>query len=370
LAKHPDAILISLGVGDTTQPISPFITKGLTQAAADLGTQEKYTGYGPEQGIKALREKIASRLYFGQVQPDEIFVSDGTKCDIGRLQTLFGNDVSIAVQDPAYPVYIDGSLIQGISQIVPMPCFPENQFFPDLENTPRTDLIYFCSPNNPTGAVATKSQLDALVKFAKKNRSIILFDAAYSAYIQDSTLPKSIFEIEGARNVAIEMNSFSKLAGFTGIRLGWTVVPKELQYDDGNSIWADWNRLTSTLFNGASNIAQAGGYAALEEIGMQEMASITHYYLENAAILKASLENLGYEVHGGQNAPYLWVRFNGQNSWNVFQRFLEDFHLVTTPGSGFGEGGEEYIRFTAFGQRENILRAAERLACVPTTFDS
>jgi LL-diaminopimelate aminotransferase len=230
-----------------------------------------------------------------------------------------------------------------------------------LKAIPRTDLIYFCSPNNPTGAVATKSQLEELVKFAAKNRSIIIFDAAYANYIQDPSLPKSIFEIEGAREVAIEIGSFSKLAGFTGVRLGWTVIPKELKYDDGSSIRADWNRITSTIFNGASNIAQIGGCAVLEDDGFQEIGLVTKYYLENATIIKEALENLGYEVFGGVNAPYLWVRFSGQKSWDVFQNFLEQLHIVTTPGSGFGEAGEGYVRFTAFGHRKNILEAVERM---------
>lgn len=361
LAQHPEASLISLGIGDTTEPIPSSIVRSLVEASAGLGTVEKYSGYGAEQGAKVLREKIASKIYGNRVSPEEVFVSDGAKCDLGRLQMLFGSEVSIAVQDPAYPVYIEGSLIQGVKEIVSMPCCPENQFFPDLTTIPRTDLIYFCSPNNPTGAVATKRQLESLVQFARKNRSILLFDAAYANYIRDPSLPKSIFEIEGAKEVAIEIGSFSKLAGFTGVRLGWTVVPEALKYDDGTSVKADWNRLTSTVFNGASNIAQAGGCAVLEEEGLQEIASLTQYYLDNAATLKKTLEALGYEVFGGENAPYLWVRFQGQKSWDVFQKFLDRFHLVTTPGSGFGPTGEGYLRLTAFGHRKHVLEAAERL---------
>lgn len=361
LERHPEASLISLGIGDTTEPIPPSIISSLVNASTDLGTLEKYLGYGPEQGVKALREKIASKIYFNLVQPEEVFVSDGAKCDLGRLQMLFGRNVSIAVQDPAYPVYIEGSLIQGVNNIIPMPCTPENQFFPDLEAIPRTDLIYFCSPNNPTGAAATRQQLEKLVRFAECHRSIIIFDSAYANYIQDPLLPKSIFEIEGAKKVAIEIGSFSKLAGFTGVRLGWTVIPEELKYDDGTSVKADWNRLTSTIFNGASNIAQAGGCAVLEENGIQEISYLTKFYLENAEIIKKALEGLGVEVYGGVHAPYLWVRFNGQNSWDIFQQFLDRFHIVTTPGSGFGPTGEGYLRFTAFGRRQNILLAAERL---------
>lgn len=274
---------------------------------------------------------------------------------------LLGSEISVAIQDPAYPVYVDGSLIQGVKDMTFMPCTPENHFFPDLKNIFHADLIYFCSPNNPTGAVATKDQLRELVRFAKKNRSMILFDAAYSNYIQDPDLPRSIYEIEGAREVAIEINSFSKLAGFTGIRLGWSIVPEELKYEDGASVRADWNRITSTIFNGASNIAQLGGIAVLEEKGWNEVAHLTQFYLENAKIIRETLQSLGYEVYGGVNAPYLWVRFRGKNSWDVFQKLLEKCHVVSTPGAGFGPAGEGFIRFTAFGHRENILEAAGRL---------
>lgn len=361
LAAHPEAILISLGIGDTTEAIPESIAHAMAAEANALGTLKGYTGYGPEQGMKPLREKIASKIYGDRVKPEEVFVSDGAKCDLGRLQLLFGDDISIGVQDPAYPVYIDGSLIQGVKEIISMPCSPENQFFPDLQTAKRTDLIYFCSPNNPTGAVATKAQLEDLVRFAKKNRSIILFDSAYACYIQDPSLPKSIFEIEGAKEVAIEIGSFSKLAGFTGVRLGWTVVPEELKYDDGTSVRADWNRITSTIFNGASNIAQVGGCQVLEEKGLKEISTLIHTYLENARIISETLVNLGFEVYGGKNAPYLWVRFKGKKSWDVFQEFLDRYHIVTTPGSGFGPAGEGYIRLTAFGHRENIREAAKRL---------
>jgi LL-diaminopimelate aminotransferase len=361
LLQNPEAALISLGVGDTTEPLPEVVAEALACASRKLGTVEGYSGYGPEQGAKALREKIAFRIYGNRVAADDIFVSDGAKCDLGRLQMLFGRDVSIAVQDPAYPVYIDGSLIQGVQRIVPMHCTPENDFFPDLDSVARTDLIYFCSPNNPTGAVATKKQLEQLVAFAKKNQSVIIFDAAYANYIQDPTLPKSIFEIEGAKQVAIEISSFSKLAGFTGVRLAWTVIPEELQYDDASSVKADWNRLMTTLFNGASNIAQSGGCAVLEEKGFSEIAHLTRFYLENAAIMRQTFEGLKYEVFGGYNAPYLWVRFKGQKSWDVFQQFLERYHLVITPGSGFGAEGEGFVRFSAFGRREHIQQAMERL---------
>lgn len=361
LLKHPKATLMSLGIGDTTEPIPSHITHAFTQAASRLGIKEGYTGYGPEQGLKLLREKIATKLYSNRIEADDLFISDGTKCDLGRIQMLFGSDISIAVQDPAYPVYIDGSLIQGVKEIIFMPCNPQNHFFPDLKKIPRTDLIYFCSPNNPTGAVATKKQLEELVAFAKTNHSIIIFDSAYANYIQDPEIPKSIFEIEGAKTVAIELGSFSKLAGFTGVRLGWSIVPKELTYSDGTPIKPDWNRINSTIFNGASNIAQHGGCAVLDDEGLQEIGALTAFYMENTKLLRETLMNLNYEVYGGRHAPYLWIYFKNRYSWDVFQHFLEHFQLVTTPGVGFGPEGEGFIRLTAFGHRENILLAIDRL---------
>jgi LL-diaminopimelate aminotransferase len=361
LQKNPGVSLISLGIGDTTEPLTASAQEGLLQACADLGTRATYSGYGPEQGMKALREKIATTFYAQRIRPEEVFISDGAKCDLGRLQMLFGSAVSIAVQDPAYPVYIEGSLIQGVQQIIDMPCLPQNGFFPDLNALARTDLIYFCSPNNPTGAVATRAQLEQLVEFAKRNRSLIIFDAAYANYIQDASLPKSIFEIEGAKEVAIEVNSFSKLAGFTGVRLGWTVIPEALTYEDGSSVRADWNRLTTTIFNGASNIAQTGGFTLLTK-GLEEITALTQLYLENARLIKEKLEELGFPVYGGVNAPYLWVYFEKKSSWEMFQYCLEELHLITTPGSGFGPAGEGFLRFSAFGERANILRAIERLS--------
>ena len=362
LARNPGISLISLGIGDTTEPIPTSITDRLVQASARLGTAEGYSGYGPEEGIKELRNKIASKIYQDNINASDIFISDGAKCDIGRLQLLFGKDISIAVQDPTYPVYVDGSLIVGVQTIIRMPCTPENDFFPDLHSLPRTDLIYFCSPNNPTGAVATKSQLTSLVAFAEANQSIIIFDAAYAHYIQDPDLPKSIYEIEGAKKVAIEINSFSKLAGFTGIRLGWCVVPEELKYEDGSSVKTDWQRLVTTIFNGASNIAQQGGCAIAEEKGLGEISILTQFYLENARLLAGTLTDSGHEVFGGIHAPYLWVRFKGKKSWDIFDYFLEHYHIITTPGSGFGPSGEEFIRLSAFGHRENILTAINRFS--------
>jgi LL-diaminopimelate aminotransferase len=368
LAKNPKAKLISLGIGDTTQPITPHIIKGMAKAIERLGTEEGYTGYGNEQGLKELREKIADKLYNGLVDADEVFVSDGAKPDTGRLQVLFGSKATIAVQDPSYPVYVDSSVITGktgnsnekTSQfrgIEYMPCMPENNFFPELK---KADIIFFCNPNNPTGAAATKEQLKKLVDFAKENKSIIVYDSAYSQYITEN-LPRSIYEINGAKEVAIEISSFSKPAGFTGVRLGWTIVPDELKYEDGTQVRKDWNRIATTIFNGASNIAQHGGMAVLDDEGLKEMEETVAYYMENAGILRKSLKKLGYEFYGGVNAPYVWARIKGKDSWQAFEEILEKANIVTTPGVGFGPAGEGFIRFSAFGKREDVEEACRRL---------
>jgi len=372
IEKNPDAKIISLGIGNTTEPLTPHITEGLKKAAEGMGNNEGYSGYGDEQGMTELRKKIAEKLYNGIVAPEEVFTSDGAKCDCGRLQLMFGPDVTIAVQDPAYPVYVDGSVIVGatgeynkekdhFNNIVYLKCTPDNNFFPDLENAPRTDLIYFCSPNNPTGAVATKEQLKQLVDFAKKNNSIIIFDAAYSAFVKDENYPKTILEIEGAREVALEVNSFSKPIGFTGVRLGWTVVPKELKYEDGTPVINDWNRIMTTVFNGASNIIQLGGLSALDDEGLKEMQDTVDYYMENAKIIKEALTEIGIKTHGGIDSPYIWAEFPGKDSWEVFEDILERAHVVTTPGSGFGPAGQGFIRFSAFGHRDAVKEAVERL---------
>jgi len=356
--KHPEAKLISLGVGNTTEPITPRICGGLVAGAERLGTMEGYTGYGDEQGLLELRERIAA-AYGGKLTAEEVFVSDGAKCDIGRLQILFGACKAV-VQDPAYPVYVDGSVIQG-AEVGYLPCTRMNGFMPDVSLIPEESVVYFCSPNNPTGAVATKEQLEALVAEARRKRAIVVFDAAYSEYVSDPQLPKSIFEIEGARECAIEVNSFSKPIGFTGVRLGWSTVPKELKYADGRSVHADWLRIATTLFNGASNIAQAGGLASFDPKGREEMWALVAYYMENACIIKDALVGMGIECIGGDNAPYIWARFPGRDSWEVFEELLEKCHVVTTPGSGFGPSGQSYIRFSAFGHHESVQEAVSRL---------
>ncbi|KAL1526566.1 hypothetical protein AB1Y20_015274 [Prymnesium parvum] len=370
LEKNPDAKIISLGIGDTTQPVPTHILSGLAKGVANLGDKKTYSGYGAEQGQGPLREKIAKTLYEGRIQADEVFVSDGSKCDIGRLQMMFGNEVLSAVQDPSYPVYVDTSVIMGqtgamnlemkqYANIVYMPCNPENGFFPELDKTPRADVVYFCSPNNPTGAAATREQLTQLVEWANKQGSIIVFDAAYAPFIRSDDVPKSIFEIEGARTCAIEVNSFSKYAGFTGVRLGWTVIPKDLKFADGSPVAADFNRIMTTAFNGASNIVQAGAMACLDPEGLAEIDTLIDYYMENASILRKAMLDLGFKVHGGTDAPYVFVDLEGRSSWEMFSKLLEE--VVTIPGAGFGPGGEGFLRLSAFAPRESCIEACERL---------
>lgn len=370
LKRNPQAKIISLGIGDTTEPIPSHILNGLVEGAARLGTYEGYSGYGPEQGHESLRTKISKVIYGDIVHSEEVFISDGSKCDIGRLQMMFGASAKLAVQDPSYPAYVDTGVAMGqtgnyaadqYKGIVYMPCTPDNGFFPDLKNLSHADLIYFCSPNNPTGAVATHKQLESLVKHAQKTNAVIVYDAAYAAYIRDPSYPRSIYEIEGAKSCAIELNSFSKMVGFTGVRLGWSVIPKDLTYSDGGSIHSDWQRMACTFFNGASNISQAGGLAALDPEGFAEIRAQTDFYLENARLIKATFEDLGYPVYGGENAPYVWVHFPGRSSWDVFSELLERMHILATPGIGFGPGGDGFVRFSAFGHREKILEALNRL---------
>jgi LL-diaminopimelate aminotransferase len=370
-AANPQAKIISLGIGNTTEPLTAHVDAGLVEGARRLGTEKGYSGYGDEQGLTALRERIAAVFYANAtIAADEVFVSDGAKCDIGRLQLLFGREAKVAVQDPSYPVYVDGSVLvgaagawqgSGYAGIQYLPCNAANGYFPDLAQLPADGLVYFCSPNNPTGAVATRAQLTALVAAARKVGSVVIFDAAYAEFIKDPSLPKSIFEIPGARECAIEVNSFSKPIGFTGVRLGWTVVPKELKYASGETVWADWNRICTTVFNGASNVAQYGGLAALEPAGIAEMRATIDFYLGNAALIRTALTTLGVACIGGDNAPYLWAHFPGRASWDVFAEILQKCHVVTTPGSGFGPAGEGFIRFSSFGHRADVEEACKRL---------
>jgi LL-diaminopimelate aminotransferase len=372
LEKNPTAKIISLGIGNTTEPLTPHIGASLSQAAQDLMTRQGYRGYGAEQGMDDLRQAIARRFYHNLVSPQDVFISDGAKCDVGRLQFLFGADAQLAVQDPVYPVYVDSGVMIGQSDGFEagtgrfegfryLDCLPTNNFFPNLEKAIGADVLFFCSPNNPTGAVATRAQLEELVHFARKHKMIIVFDAAYSLYIRDPELPKSIYEIEGAKEVAIEVHSFSKSAGFTGVRLGWTVVPEQLCYDDGFPVRSDWNRIMTTLFNGASNIVQRGGMACLSEEGWAEMHALVDHYMGNAALIRACLDRVGVKYYGGVNAPYVWVQVPGKNSWEVFDALLDSAQIVCTPGVGFGAAGEGFVRLSAFGQREQIEEACHRL---------
>ncbi|MBI2659531.1 LL-diaminopimelate aminotransferase [Candidatus Woesearchaeota archaeon] len=372
LARNPKAKIISLGIGDTTQPITPHITKGLHNEVSRLGTRKGYSGYGAEQGLEELRNKIAEKLYNGIIKGDEVFVSDGAKPDTARLQVLFGSNATIAVQDPSYPVYVDSSVILGqtgnynqrksqFDGIEYMECVPENNFFPDLKKTKKTDIIFFCNPNNPTGAAVNRRQLKEIVDFARRNKSILVYDSAYSQFITDKKLPKSIYEIEGSKEVAIEISSFSKPIGFTGVRLGWAVIPNELLFEDGTPVNKDWNRIATTLFNGASNIAQHGALNALDAKGMKEMRQTISYYLENAGIIRDSMEKLGYEVYGGRHAPYLWMRVPGKTSWEAFEEFLGKANVLTTPGVGFGPSGEGFLRLSALDHREDVKEAVERI---------
>ncbi|KAJ0525301.1 putative LL-diaminopimelate aminotransferase [Helianthus annuus] len=369
--KYPDAQVISLGIGDTTEPIPEVITTAMAKRALGLSTVEGYTGYGGEGGEKQLRARIASTFYANLgINEDDVFVSDGAKSDISRLQVLFGSNVTMAVQDPSYPAYVDSSVIMGqtgqfqkdvekYTNIEYMKCTPENDFFPDLSEVSRTDVIFFCSPNNPTGSAASREQLIQLVKFAKDNGSIIVYDTAYAMYASGDT-PKTIFEIPGAKEVAIEIASFSKYAGFTGVRLGWTIVPKEVKYSDGSPVAKDFNRIVCTGFSGPSNIAQAGGLACLSPEGLEAMHQVVGFYKENTKILVDTFTSLGFKVYGGKHAPYVWVHFPGRISWDVFSEILEKTHVVTTPGSGFGPAGEGFVRFSAFGHRESVLEACRR----------
>lgn len=372
-AEHPDVQLLRLGIGDTTEPLTPSIVEGLHQAVDRLGHRESYSGYGDSEGEPALRKAIADH-YKGlgaSVKAEDVFVSDGAKPDSSNIQSIFSLDNIVAVQDPAYPVYVDSNVIAGrtgeaaggvYEGLVYMPCTAENGFFPELPD-PDVDLIYLCSPNNPTGAVASHDQLKAFVDYARRKKAVIVFDSAYAAFIQDPDLPRSIFEIEGARDCCIEISSFSKTAGFTGVRLGWTVVPEELSCEDSRpgELKSLWTRRQNTFFNGASNIVQAGGLAALAEQGQAEVQGLVDYYMKNAEIIRSGLTELGLTCYGGDNAPYVWVKTPSGDSWTFFDRLLKECHVVGTPGAGFGPGGEGYFRLSAFGHREQVEEAVERI---------
>jgi LL-diaminopimelate aminotransferase len=375
---HPDAQIIRLGIGDVTEPLPQACREAMIQAVQEMGDRDKFKGYGPEQGYGWLREKIAQQDFQARgcdLDASEIFISDGSKCDTGNILDIFGKDNIIAVTDPVYPVYVDTNVMAGhtgeanergeYEGLVYLPVTAENDFTATLP-TQKVDLIYLCFPNNPTGATATKAHLQDWINYAKANGSIIFFDAAYEAFITDPSLPHSIYEIEGAKDCAIEFRSFSKNAGFTGTRCALTVVPKTLtaKAADGSTVelWKLWNRRQSTKFNGVSYIVQRGAEAVYSPQGQAEVQALVNFYLENAQIIREQLTSAGLAVYGGINAPYVWVKTpQGLSSWQFFDQLLETVNVVGTPGSGFGAAGEGYFRISAFNSRANVEEAMQRI---------
>ena len=366
-AAHPEAQVIRLGIGDVTEPLAPSVIAALHRAVDDeAGKGAMFHGYGPEQGYAFLREKIAAVDFQARgldISADEILVSDGAKCDCGNFQELFGADVKVAVGDPVYPVYVDANVMAGRHDIQLLPCTRENGFVPGPEGC-TADIVYLCYPNNPTGAVATKAQLQAWVDWANAKKALIVFDAAYEAFIRTPGIPHSIYECAGAKTCAVEIRSYSKTAGFTGIRCGYTVVPDGLvAYGaDGSAVPLRpmWTRRQTTKFNGASYLTQRGAEAVYSPEGQAETKATIDFYLENARLMKEALSALGYAVTGGTDSPYLWVDVKG-DSWAFFDRLLKEANVVTTPGAGFGAAGEGYIRISAFNSRANVLEAIGRL---------
>lgn len=358
--KNPEVQLLKLGIGNTTLPLTKTVIEGLHSGVEKLADVKTYTGYGDEQGNSSLR-KAVTQWYKERgitIEETEVFISDGAKSDSANITSIFADNSVVAITDPVYPVYQDSNIIAG-KKIVLMDCTAENGFIPKVPKT-KVDVIFLCSPNNPTGAVATKAQLKEFVGYAAANKAVIIFDAAYSEYISDDELPKSIYQIPSAKTCAIEIQSFSKMAGFTGVRLGWTIVPKELrvQGSELGEVNSLWNRRQTTMFNGASNIVQAGGIAVLSQEGQTESKKLINYYMASARIIKNALESIGLKVFGGENAPYIWVECpKGLSSWEFFDKLLNECHVICTPGAGFGSKGEGYIRLSAFGQRENIEKA-------------
>jgi LL-diaminopimelate aminotransferase len=371
---HPDKNIIRLGIGDVTQPIAPSIIAAMHKAVDEMGVAETFHGYAPDLGYEFLRKAIADNDYAARncdISADEIFISDGAKSDSGNIQEIFSTNNRIAVCDPVYPVYVDSNVMAGRtgtydsaketwSDVIYMPCTAENHFVPEFpKETP--DMIYLCLPNNPTGTTLKKSQLQEWVDYANKIGAVIIYDAAYEAYISEADVAHSIYECEGARTCAIELRSFSKNAGFTGVRLGFTVVPKDLKCGE-TSLHALWARRHGTKFNGAPYIVQRAGEAVYSDAGKAELKQQVAYYMNNAKTIRAGLAEAGYEVYGGTNAPYIWLKTPKQmTSWEFFDYLLEQANVVGTPGSGFGPSGEGYFRLTAFGNYENTVKALERI---------
>ena len=374
-AEHPEKEIIRLGIGDVTQPIAPAIIEAMHKAVDEMGHAETFHGYAPEQGYDFLRNIIAKEDFQEKgcdISADEIFISDGAKCDCGNIQELFSLDSVIAVCDPVYPVYVDSNVMAGRSglyngetgrfdKIVYMPCTADNGFLPEFPKE-HVDLIYLCFPNNPTGEAIKKADLQAWVDFANKNGAVIIYDAAYEAYISEEDVPHTIYECDGAKTCAIELKSFSKNAGFTGTRLGYTVIPKELKASDGTSLNALWARRHGTKYNGAPYIIQRAGEAVYSDAGKKQTAEQIAYYMNNAKVIKEGLKEAGFSVSGGVNAPYIWLKTpEGMTSWEFFDHLLTNANVVGTPGSGFGPSGEGYFRLTAFGTYENTLEALKRI---------
>jgi len=373
-ATNPEKRIIRLGIGDVTQPIASSIINTLHQAVDEMADKDTFKGYAPDLGYEFLREAISKNDFKGRgcdITADEIFVSDGAKCDCGNIQELFAKDNVIAVCDPVYPVYVDSNVMAGRSgifketlgkwsDIVYMPCTKDNNFTPELPSS-KADIIYLCFPNNPTGVAITKDELQNWVDFANKNGSVIIYDAAYEAYISEENIPHSIYECNGAKTCAIEIHSFSKNAGFTGLRLGYTVVPKELIID-GVSLHDLWARRHGTKYNGAPYIIQKAGEAVYSEAGKREIREQIAYYMKNASYIADNLKAFGFDVCGGVNSPYIWLKTpNNLSSWEFFDKLLTEASVVGTPGAGFGPSGEGYFRLTAFGNYENTVEAVDRI---------
>lgn len=377
--SHPQARVISLGIGDVTRPLCPAVTEAMHKAVDEMAVKSTFRGYGPEQGYQFLREAIVKNDFLPRgvhLDTSEIFINDGAKSDTGNIQELVRWDNSIGVTDPIYPVYIDSNVMIGRagvvengrwSNVIYMPCTEENNFVPQIPDR-RVDIIYLCYPNNPTGTVITKDELRKWVNYAIHNDAIIFYDAAYEAYIQNPDIPHSIYEIRGARKVAVEFHSYSKTAGFTGVRCGYTVVPKELTagtLDGSRRIPLNplWNRRQCTKFNGTSYISQRAAEATYSPEGRQQVRETINYYMTNAALMRETLLKLGLKVYGGEDAPYLWIKTpDGTDSWQFFDSLLRGANVVCTPGVGFGPSGEGYVRLTAFGEREDCEEAMDRLA--------
>ena len=365
--ENPDKKIIRLGIGDVTKPIVPAVIDAMNKAINEMGTAEGFRGYGPEQGYDFLRNKIVENDYQNLgIEADEIFVSDGAKCDCGNIVDIIGSDNKIAITNPVYPVYVDTNIMAGRKEnIIYLDASEENNFIPQLPEQ-KVDIIYLCFPNNPTGVGITRKELKRFVDYARENKAIIFYDAAYEAFITEEDIPHSIYEIEGAKDVAIEFKSFSKSAGFTGLRCAYVVVPKSVfGYDkQGEKVSLNklWNRRTTTKFNGVSYVIQRAAEATYSDEGKIQLKNNIDYYLENASIIKDGLKNIGFTVYGGVNSPYIWLKTpNNMKSWDFFDLLLEKADVVGTPGVGFGSCGEHFFRLTAFGTKENSIEAIDRI---------